>query len=111
MKILLSNWKFPPDPSNFLQWVVFSDSDFQTELQQFHFICADLSAHNQLCDPVAGSAERGMFIGETMLHDNGAFQITGAPTTPQIVAFLLRMTPLYTRPFRNCAIGQYLSIF
>ena len=39
LKILVNNWYLPPETSNFLQRVGFSDSNFKTELQQFDHLC------------------------------------------------------------------------
>ena len=88
-KILVNNWYLPPE--KFLQRVGFSDSEFQTNLQQFEIICPDLNAHDSLWDPDARPTERGEILGETMLKPNGAFLNTVAFT--QIVAFLLWMSP------------------
>ena len=79
-KILVCNWHQPPDTSNFLQMVGFSDNEFQAELQQFEIVCAYLNAHGPFLDPVVRSTERGEFFEETMLDSNGVFLITGAPT-------------------------------
>ena len=79
-KSLVSNWYLPPETSNFLQWVCFSESKFQTELQQYQIICADLNAHDPLWDPIARPLERREFLGEMKLDADGAFLNTDAPT-------------------------------
>ena len=51
--ILVNYWYLPLETSNFLQWVGFSDSEFQTKLQQFEIISVDLNDHNPPWHPVA----------------------------------------------------------
>ena len=47
-KIIVATGIYPPETSNFLQGEGFSDSEYQTELQQIEIICADLIAHDPL---------------------------------------------------------------
>ena len=69
-----------PETSNFLRRVGFSDSEFQTELQQLENNRADLIADEPLWDLTAKPTVRGEFFGKKMLDANGAFLNTGAPT-------------------------------
>ena len=58
LKILVNNWYLPPEISNFLQRVGFTDSKFQAKLQQSDITCADLFSHDPLMDQVARHTER-----------------------------------------------------
>ena len=80
-QILVKNWYLTLESSQFLQRVGLLELKFQTELQQFEIICANMKAHDLLWDPVSRPTEKGEILTETMLDANGAFQNTGAPTS------------------------------
>ena len=79
-QIKVNNWYLPPETSNFLKWVGFLDSEFLTELHQFEIICANLTAHDSLYDPIARPIGRAEVLAEKMMNAIGAFLSNGATT-------------------------------
>ena len=111
-KCRLTNSYLPMETSNFLQRVGFSDSEFQTELQQFEIICADLNAHDQLLDPVARPTERRIFRRRSwmLMVLSLTLAITLAMMAQQM-SFLLWMSTSNTSPFSICAIGHHVTFY
>ena len=60
-KDLDNKWYLPPETSIFLQRVCFSDTEFQTELQQFEIICAEQNAHDISGTKLPGQQKEEMF--------------------------------------------------